>query len=77
MANGSDVEIVYNGSYLQFVTSAEILDVTVFDVAGRVVMRANDGKNTLHVGSAGLVNGLYIVKVATSAGSAAKQIVVK
>ncbi len=77
VANGSDVEIVYNGSYLQFVTSAEILDVTVFDVAGRVVMRANDGKNTLHVGSAGLVNGLYIVKVATSAGSAAKQIVVK
>ncbi|MDE6305998.1 MAG: T9SS type A sorting domain-containing protein, partial [Muribaculaceae bacterium] len=76
-ANGSDVEIVYNGSYLQFVTSAEILDVTVFDVAGRVVMRATDGKNTLHVGSAGLVNGLYIVKVATSAGSAAKQIVVK
>ncbi len=77
VAGDADVEIVYNGSYLQFVTSAEILNVAVYDIAGRAVMNVSNGENTLHVKSSGLGNGLYIVKVTTENGTAAKQIVVK
>lgn len=76
-ANEADVNIVYNGSYVQFITSEEILDVTVYDVAGRAVVNTANGENTLHVKSAGLTSGLYIVKVTTAAGTAAKQIVIK
>lgn len=71
------LDVIYNGSYIQIVTSADILGASVYDVAGRIVLNRNSDSNTIHVKSAGLGKGMYIVKVTTAAGSAAKQIVIK
>ena len=66
----------YNGSYLQFVTSDDILDVTIFDISGRTVLNRRDGAHSLHIGSDGLGCGHYVVKVVTASGTVSKQIVV-
>lgn len=75
--DAADVEIVYNGSYLQVVTAADICNVTIYDVAGRVALSDNTGANTVQVKAAGLGSGVYIVNVATVDGTAAKRIVIR
>ncbi len=74
--NDADITIIYNGSYLQFVTSDDILDVTIFDISGRTVLNRRDGSHSLHIGSDGLGCGHYVVKVVTASGTVSKQIVV-
>jgi len=70
------VDIAYNGSSIQVITTGDLLDVSVYDVSGRMVMRCPDGDRTLHLKSAGISPGMYIVKAVTTEGAVARQVLI-